>query len=193
MPRSLETRYCLAWQTSTVRIAAILRLPHTIHNVMSISISDITVKTAQGEPKSLNDYLGNVLLIVNVASKCGNTPQYEQLEALNRTYAERGLRVLGFPCNDFMWQEPGSIEEIQRFCKTKYHITFDLFNKIHVKGKRQSPLYAKLTQAEPAGDVSWNFEKFLVGKDGAVVARFLPKTKPDAPEIISAIERELAR
>ncbi len=102
------------------------------------------------------------LLIVNVASKCGHTPQYEQLEALNRKYAERGLRVLGFPCNDFMGQEPGTMEQIQQFCSTKYDVTFDLFNKIHVKGSEQSPLYAKLTQVAPAGDVSWNFEKFLV-------------------------------
>lgn len=160
---------------------------------MSISISDVTVETAKGETKSLGDYQGNVLLIVNVASKCGHTPQYAQLEALNRKYAERGLRVLGFPCNDFMGQEPGSIEEIQQFCSTKYDVTFDLFNKVHAKGKEQAPLYAKLTQVEPAGDISWNFEKFLVAKDGAVVGRFSPKTKPDAPEVVSAIERELAK
>lgn len=160
---------------------------------MSISISDVMVENAKGEPKPLNDYHGNVMLIVNVASKCGHTPQYAQLEALNRKYAERGLRVLGFPCNDFMGQEPGSIEEIQQFCSTKYDVTFDLFNKVHVKGREQSPLYARLTQAEPAGDVSWNFEKFLIAKDGTVAQRFSPKTKPDAPEIVSAIERELAR
>jgi glutathione peroxidase len=160
---------------------------------MSISISDVTVETAKGESRSLSDYKGNVLLIVNVASKCGLTPQYEQLEALNRTYAERGLRVLGFPCNDFMGQEPGTIEEIQQFCSTKYDVTFDLFNKIHVKGSEQAPLYAKLTKTEPAGDVSWNFEKFLVNKEGVVVGRFSPKTKPNAPEVISAIEHELAK
>lgn len=160
---------------------------------MSISINDVTVETAKGEPKSLGDYQGNVLLIVNVASKCGLTPQYEQLEALNRQYAERGLRVLGFPCNDFLGQEPGTIEQIQQFCSLKYDVTFDLFNKIHVKGKEQAPLYAKLKQVEPAGDVSWNFEKFLVAKDGTVVQRFSPKTKPDAKEVISAIERELAK
>jgi glutathione peroxidase len=160
---------------------------------MSITISDVTVETAKGEPKSLADYQGNVLLIVNVASKCGLTPQYEQLEALNRKYAERGLRVLGFPCNDFMGQEPGSIEQIQQFCSLKYDVTFDLFNKVHVKGKEQAPLYAKLTTVEPAGDVSWNFEKFVVAKDGTVVGRFSPKTKPDAPEVLSAIERELAK
>ena len=160
---------------------------------MNISISNVTVENEKGEPTPLNDYLGNVLLIVNVASKCGHTPQYAQLEALNRKYAERGLRVLGFPCNDFGAQEPGSMDEIQQFCTTNYGVTFDIFKKIHVKGDAQSPLYAKLTQAEPAGDISWNFEKFLVGKDGAVVQRFSPKTKPDAPEVVSAIERELAK
>ncbi len=160
---------------------------------MSISISDVTVETAKGEPKSLGDYQGHVLLIVNVASKCGLTPQYEQLEALNRKYAERGLRVLGFPCNDFMGQEPGTIEQIQQFCSTKYDVTFDIFNKIRVKGKDKAPLYSKLTQVEPAGDISWNFEKFVVAKDGTVVGRFSPKTKPDAPEVVSAIERELVK
>lgn len=164
-----------------------------MHTAMSISISNVTVENAKGEPKPLNDYAGNVLLIVNVASKCGNTPQYAQLEALNRKYAAQGLRVLGFPCNDFGSQEPGSMEEIETFCATNYGVTFDLFKKIHVKGDEQSPLYTKLSQAEPAGDVSWNFEKFLVGKDGVVVGRFSPKTKPDAPEVVSAIERELAK
>lgn len=160
---------------------------------MSISISNVTVENAKGEFKSLGDYNGNVLLIVNVASRCGHTPQYEQLEALNRKYAERGLRVLGFPCNDFGAQEPGSMEEIQAFCTMNYGVTFDLFNKIHVKGSEQSPLYEKLTQVEPAGDVSWNFEKFLIGKDGTVVERFSPRTKPNAEEVVSAIERELAK
>lgn len=160
---------------------------------MSISISNVTVENAKGESKSLGDYNGNVLLIVNVASRCGHTPQYEQLEALNRKYAERGLRVLGFPCNDFGAQEPGSMEEIQAFCTMNYGVTFDLFNKIHVKGSEQSPLYEKLTQVEPAGDVSWNFEKFLIGKDGTVVERFSPRTKPNAEEVVSAIERELAK
>lgn len=159
---------------------------------MSISISDVSVETAKGEAKPMSDYTGDVLLIVNVASKCGNTPQYAQLEALNQKYAARGLRVLGFPCNDFGNQEPGTFEEIQQFCSTKYDVTFPIFNKVHAKGDDKSPLYQRLTQAEPAGDVSWNFEKFLVAKDGAVVGRFTPKTRPDAPEVVSAIEHELA-
>ena len=165
---------------------------------MSISISDVSVETAKGEPKSLGEYKGDVLLIVNVASKCGNTPQYAQLEALNQKYAAQGLRVLGFPCNDFGGQEPGTLEEIQQFCSTKYDVSFPIFGKVHAKGADKSPLYQKLTQAEvpgdaPAGDVTWNFEKFLVAKDGTVVGRFKPKTKPDSSEVISAIEHELAR
>jgi glutathione peroxidase len=158
---------------------------------MGLSISDVPVETDTGDTISLGAYSGNVLLIVNVASKCGNTPQYAQLEALNRMYAARGLRVLGFPCNDFGGQEPGTIDEIQQFCSTRYDVTFPIFNKVHAKGPDQSPLYHRLAQAEPAGDVSWNFEKFLVAKDGSVVARFSPKTKPDSPEVVSAIEREL--
>lgn len=160
---------------------------------MSITVSDVTVETAKGEPKSLGEYKGDVLLIVNVASKCGHTPQYAQLEALNKHYAAQGLRVLGFPCNDFGGQEPGTLEEIQQFCSTRYDVTFPIFNKVHAKGNDKSPLYQRLTQVEPAGDVSWNFEKFLVAKDGTVVGRFSPRTKPDAPEVVSAIESELAK
>jgi glutathione peroxidase len=160
---------------------------------MTISISDVSIETAKGEPKPMSDYTGDVLLIVNVASKCGHTPQYAQLEALNQKYATQGLRVLGFPCNDFGNQEPGTLDEIQQFCSTKYDVTFPIFNKVHAKGADKSLLYQRLTQAEPAGDVSWNFEKFLVAKDGTVVGRFSPRTKPDAPEVVSAIERELAR
>lgn len=159
---------------------------------MAISISDVTVQTADGKPKSLSDYKGDVLLIVNVASKCGNTPQYTQLEELNRKYAAQGLRVLGFPSNDFGGQEPGTIDEVLQFCSSNYNVTFPIFDKVHAKGPKQSPLYAKLMQVEPAGDVRWNFEKFLVARDGTVVGRFIPKMKPDDPEIVSAIERELA-
>jgi glutathione peroxidase len=160
---------------------------------MSISISDVTVETAKGELKSMGEYKGDVLLIVNVASKCGHTPQYAQLEALNQKYAAQGLRVLGFPCNDFGNQEPGTLEEIQQFCSTTYNVSFPIFAKVHAKGEDKSPIYARLTQTEPAGDVSWNFEKFLVDKTGTVVARFTPRTKPDSPEVVEAIERELGR
>lgn len=158
---------------------------------MSSSIFDLTVQATDGVDKPLREYAGKVLLIVNVASQCGLTPQYAGLEQLNRTYADRGLRVLGFPCNDFGAQEPGTIEEIQEFCSTKYQASFDLFNKIHVKGPEQAPLYARLTETEPAGDVSWNFEKFLVGRDGQVVGRFKPQVTPDSPELVSAIEQAL--
>lgn len=160
---------------------------------MAISISDVTVRTADGRDKQLGDYKGNVLLIVNVASKCGSTPQYEQLEALNRQYAAQGLRVLGFPCNDFGEQEPGTIDEVLEFCSSNYGVSFEIFDKLHAKGPEQSPLYAKLTQVEPAGDVVWNFEKFVVAKNGNAVGRFRHKMKPDDPEIVSAIERELAQ
>ena len=158
---------------------------------MSSSIFDLTVQAADGTDKPLRDYAGQVLLIVNVASHCGNTPQYAGLEQLNRTYAASGLRVLGFPCNDFGEQEPGTMEEIQQFCSTHYQTSFDLFNKIHVKGPEQTPLYARLTAAEPSGDVAWNFEKFLVDRAGQVVGRFKPTVTPDSPELVSAIEHAL--
>lgn len=158
---------------------------------MTISISDVTVKDAKGAERALEGYAGKVLLVVNVASRCGYTPQYTGLEALNRKYAAQGLTVLGFPCNDFGAQEPGTLEEIQSFCSTKYDVTFEIFGKVHAKGDDKSPIYARLTQTEPAGDVGWNFEKFLVGKDGAVIARYKSNVGPDAPELVGAIEAAL--
>ena len=158
---------------------------------MTISISDVTVKDAKGTDRAMAGLAGHVLLIVNVASRCGYTPQYTGLEALNRKYAAQGLKVLGFPCNDFGAQEPGTLEEIQTFCSTKYDVTFEIFGKVHAKGDDKSPVYARLTQAEPAGDVGWNFEKFLVGKDGAVIARYKSNVAPDAPELVGAIEAAL--
>lgn len=161
---------------------------------MSNTVSDISVKTMNGESKPLTEYAGNVLLIVNVASYCGYTPQYAGLEQLNQKYREAGLRILGFPCNDFGAQEPGSNPEIVQFCTKNYGVTFDLFDKVHAKGSEQHPLYARLTNAvEPSGDVAWNFEKFLVNKQGEVVARFKSSVKPDSPELIAAIETELAK
>lgn len=158
------------------------------------TVSDISVKTITGEPKQLGDYAGNVLLIVNVASKCGYTPQYEGLEKLNQKYQSQGLRVLGFPCNDFGAQEPGTNEEIQQFCTLNYGVSFEMFDKVHAKGAEKHPLYQTLTQAvEPQGDVGWNFEKFLVSKTGEVVARFKSGVKPDSPELMAAIEQELAK
>ena len=161
---------------------------------MSNTVSDITVETISGESKQLNEYAGNVVLIVNVASYCGYTPQYTGLEALNQKYREAGLRILAFPCNDFGAQEPGTNTEIEQFCTTNYGVSFELFDKVHAKGSEQHPLYERLTNAvEPTGNVAWNFEKFLVSKQGEVVARFKSSVKPDSPELIAAIERELAK
>lgn len=159
-----------------------------------MSVHDFTVKTIKGEEKSLKDYSGKAMLIVNTASKCGLTPQYEQLQKLHEKYADQGLAILGFPCNQFLRQEPGSEEDIQQFCSMNYGVTFDMFSKIDVNGKERHPLYEHLAgdSAKFPGKISWNFEKFLVNKDGEVVARFDPKTTPDAPEVVQAIEKEIA-
>lgn len=157
------------------------------------NISDISVCTLDGQTQSLSDYAGNVLLVVNVASFCGYTPQYRDLEQLYQDYRDRGLRVLAFPCNDFGAQEPGTNDEIKTFCETNYSVTFDLFDKLHAKGAEQHPLYARLTQAvDPKGDVAWNFEKFLVNKQGDVVARYASSVNPRASNVLTAIERELS-
>ena len=156
---------------------------------MTINISNVSVLTADGSQKSLGDYAGRVLLIVNVASRCGFTKQYAGLQALNEAYSAKGLAVLGFPCNDFGGQEPGSLEEIKSFCSTTYGADFELFEKVHAKGSTTEP-YTTLNQMEPAGDVAWNFEKFLVGKDGTVIARFKSGVDPD--ELKAPIEAALA-
>lgn len=157
-------------------------------------IFDITVKTIDGQEKQLADYAGNVLLIVNVASYCGYTPQYKELEQLNQQYKNAGLRVLGFPCNDFGAQEPGTNAEIVQFCDRTYGVTFELFDKVRAKGANKDLLYKTLTEAvTPAGDVSWNFEKFLISKTGDVVARYRSGVAPNSPELIAAIEQELAQ
>jgi len=152
-------------------------------------------KSLDGKDVDLAQYKGKVLLIVNTASKCGYTPQYKGLEALHEKYAKEGLAVLGFPCNQFGHQEPGSPQQIRDFCTSKYQVTFDLFEKINVKGPKQAPLYKWLTSPEATpsdpGLVGWNFEKFLVGRDGAVIRRFSPRVKPEAPEVVSAIEAAL--
>jgi glutathione peroxidase len=151
---------------------------------------DFSVKTIRGEQKSLRDYMGQVLLVVNVASECGLTPQYKGLEALNKKFRERGLRVLGFPANEFGAQEPGSNEQIATFCTTKYDVTFDMFSKLVVKGAGMDPLFQWLT-SETGGDIKWNFGKFLVGKNGEILARFEPKTEPESTEVVQAIEKAL--
>jgi len=160
---------------------------------MTTTVTDLSAKTIDGTEKSFNDYAGKVLLIVNVASYCGYTPQYKGLEALYQKYRDQGLEVLAFPSNDFGAQEPGSNAEIQQFCETRYGVTFPLFDKVHAKGAEQHPLYARLTQAAPAGDVAWNFEKFLINKQGEVVGRYKSAVSPESPELIKAIESELAK
>lgn len=160
-----------------------------------MGLRDIALTTTSGAQVTLADYADKVVLVVNVASKCGLTPQYEKLEQLQKDYADRGFTVLGFPCNQFLGQEPGSIEDIKEFCSTTYGVTFPLMDKIKVNGRGKHPLYAELTQIEDergkAGRVKWNFEKFVITPDGAV-SRFRPTTQPDAPEVIAAIESGLA-
>jgi glutathione peroxidase len=161
------------------------------------SVYDLDLTSLTGEPAPLSAYRGQVVLAVNVASRCGLTPQYEALERLQRRYAGRGFSVLGFPCNQFAGQEPGTAEEIQVFCSTTYGVTFPMFAKLDVNGAGRHPLYAILAETEDdeggAGDVLWNFEKFLVSPEGAPVRRFRPRTTPEAPEVVGAIEDQLAQ
>lgn len=159
-----------------------------------MNIASISVKTIDRQDQTLADYLGKVLLIVNVASQCGYTPQYKGMEELYQKYQAQGFEILAFPCNDYGMQEPGTNEEIQQFCSTRYSVSFPLFDKVHAKGSEQHPLYAELTQAvEPKGDVSWNFEKFLVNKKGEVVARYKSAIAPNDPSLTAAIEKELTQ
>jgi glutathione peroxidase len=182
---------------------------------MATSIQDIPLKTIKGTEASLGDYAGKVLLIVNVASKCGLTPQYEALEATYHKYRDQGFEILGFPANDFGAQEPGTNDEIAEFCSTNFGVDFPMFAKISVKGEEQHPLYKELVDAIPHAtdsgqgfrerlerygiktendtDVLWNFEKFLVDRGGNVVARFTPEFTPDDPKVVEAIEGELGR
>jgi glutathione peroxidase len=156
-----------------------------------------TMKSLDGKDVDLREYEGKVVLIVNVASKCGLTPQYDQLQALHEKYADDGLAVLGFPCNQFLGQEPGTAEEIKESCRVNYGVAFDMFAKVEVNGDGACDLYKTLTalDTEPVGPgkISWNFEKFIVGRNGEVVARFAPRTKPDDPELMKVIEAELAK
>lgn len=158
---------------------------------------DFTMKSLDGKTVDLSKYKGNVVLIVNVASKCGLTPQYKQLEAVYTKYKGQGLQVLGFPANQFLSQEPGSDAEISEFCTKNYGVDFPMFSKVVVKGEGICPLYKFLTSEDSdpgfSGDIKWNFEKFLVGRDGKVIKRFDPRVKPDAPEVVEAIEAELAK
>jgi len=160
-----------------------------------VSLYDIPLTTIDGKPASLADHKGEVMLVVNVASKCGFTPQYTALEKLYETYSDRGFAVLGFPCNQFLFQEKGSDEEIAQFCSATYGVSFPMFTKLKVKGREQHPLYAELTKAEDgkgkAGNVKWNFEKFLINREGEIIGRYRSKTTPDDPAVVSAIESAL--
>ncbi|MCC6423619.1 MAG: glutathione peroxidase [Phycisphaerales bacterium] len=154
-----------------------------------------TMNDIDGHPVELSKYTGQVVLMVNVASKCGNTPQYEGLEAMYQKYKDQGLVILGFPANNFGHQEPGSNEQIKDFCQSTYNVKFPMFSKISVKGEDIAPLYQFLTHQQttpqPAGEITWNFEKFLIGRDGKVIARFSPRTQPSDPKIVEAIEAQL--
>jgi glutathione peroxidase len=160
-----------------------------------VAVYDLPVNTLTGEPSSLGELAGKTLLVVNVASKCGLTPQYAGLEKLHEQYAGRGFSVVGFPCNQFGGQEPGTAEEIGEFCSATYGVSFPMFEKIEVNGPGRHPVYQELTvvpdAAGDAGDIQWNFEKFLLGPDGTVLGRFRPRTEPDDPGLVAAIEANL--
>ena len=160
-----------------------------------MTVQDIGVQTLAGAPATLGDYAGSTVLVVNVASKCGLTPQYAGLQRLYERFSAQGFTVAGFPCNQFGEQEPGTADEIGEFCSVNYGVTFPMFAKIDVNGPDRHPLYTELTAtpdaAGEAGDIQWNFEKFLIGPDGQIIGRFRPATDPEAPEVVEAIEASL--
>lgn len=162
----------------------------------TVEVTKYTMTDIDGNEVALDQYKGKVLMVVNVASKCGLTPQYEQLVQIREKYKDQGFEVLGFPANNFMGQEPGTEDEIKTFCSTKFGVEFPMFSKVSVKGEDIVPMYADLTSTEAngefGGEIKWNFTKFLVGKDGKVIDRFEPPVKPDAPEVVSAIEAAIA-
>ncbi len=181
-----------------------MKIAHTAAAIITLAASafaqeaklqSIPLKDIDGKETSLKAFAGKTILAVNVASHCGNTPQYAGLETLFAKYKEQGLVVVGFPCNDFGAQEPGTNAEVKEFCTAKYKVTFPMMDKLHVKGAEQHPLYAALTGPGAAfpGDVKWNFGKFLIGRDGKVLARFEPKTQPDSADVTKAIEEALAK
>ena len=176
-----------------ILLAAIL-IFQVISACAADSIYDIPLKDIDGKDTSLKPYQGKVILIVNVASKCGFTPQYTALEALYQKYKDQGLVVLGFPCNQFAHQEPGTDAEIKQFCTSKYAVTFPMFDKLEVNGANRHPLYVLLAGKNSPfpGNIGWNFTKFLVGRDGKILNRFSSPVKPDSPEVTQAIEAALA-
>jgi len=200
MARTASARACADANPDREVLGARLRLSKSqavgFMSSMSKSIYEFIAKTIDGTPKTLGDYKGKVLLVVNVASKCGLTPQYEGLEKLHEAYAAKGLAVLGFPANEFGAQEPGTNEQVKEFCTTNYGVKFDMFAKVKVKGPGIDPLFDYLTSNETnpgfSGDIKWNFNKFLIGKNGQVLARFEPPVDPTSPEVKGAIEKALA-
>ena len=176
-------------------LSTLLALAALLSTATAGTLYEIPLKDINGQDTSLKPYEGKVMLIVNVASKCGNTKQYKELQALHQEFEKDGLAILGFPCNDFGGQEPGTNEEIKEFCSTKYNVSFPIFDKLTVKGPEKHPLYQQLSgpQSPFPGDVKWNFGKFLVGRDGTILARFEPKTKPDDTTILTAIKDALAK
>lgn len=179
---------------AVVAVALVLRPTQTTPmNAKADSIYDFKAKTIDGKEVKLDKYKGKVLLVVNVASKCGNTPQYAPLEKMYQEYSDKGLVVLGFPCNQFAGQEPGTNEEIKEFCTATYGVKFPMFSKIDVKGENADPLYQWLVaQTDNHNDIEWNFAKFLIGRDGKVIARYSPKTQPDSDEVMGAVTKALA-
>ncbi len=173
-----------------------LALMGTILMANEQSIYDFTLNTIDGQPAPLANYKGKVVLLVNVASRCGYTPQYTALESVYEKYKDRGLVIIGVPANNFGGQEPGSNQEIKTFCTSKYHVTFPMMSKVSVKGSDITPLYAYLTDKDinpsTGGEIGWNFTKFLIGRDGTILARFESAVTPDSPEVTSAIEKALA-
>ncbi len=188
--------------TLSMLIAAVLvvggipRRSYSKEDAMPQFVYDFTLKEIDGKEVPLSRFRGQVVLLVNVASRCGFTPQYKGLEALYQKYHKKGLVVLGFPANNFLGQEPGTNEEIKTFCSTRYNVTFPMFSKISVKGEDKAPLYRflteKATDPEFAGEITWNFNKFLIGPSGKIVARFDSRTTPEDAKLVQAVERELA-
>ncbi len=167
--------------------------PSSTPQVSPMSFHDFSTTTLDGQSKALSDYKGKVLLVVNTASECGFTPQYAGLVRLHEKLKDKGFSVLGFPSNDFGAQEPGSDKEIAQFCDLKYHVSFPMFSKSVVKGSGKTPLYAFLTQAPPGGEVKWNFEKFLIGKDGKVAGRYPSSVDPEDAKLLADIESAMGR
>ena len=186
-----QTASATAAPATPLPIASTAAAAPEVRAKAELNVHGFTLETIDGTERSLGDFRGKVLLLVNTASECGYTPQYAGLQKLHATYEKRGFSVVAFPSNDFGGQEPGSNKEIKAFCSTKFGVTFPLFAKITVKGPNKHPLYAMLSQTPPAGEVTWNFNKFLVGKDGTVLARYDSDVTPEATALVQAIEKAL--